>query len=87
MSKAYHNIGQALSSNFHADCLKLSAAALMCNLRQIKIFFHLDKNCLDLQAGETLMVCHKSKHVSVYNKVNRSFKAFKPVSCSAQRGT
>ena len=35
MSKAYHNIGQALSSNFHADCLKLGAAALMCNLQHI----------------------------------------------------
>jgi len=68
MSKAYHNIGQALSSNFHADCLKLSAAALMCNLQQIRILLQLGNYYLDLQAGETLMVCHKSKHFSIKSR-------------------
>ena len=64
MFKAHHNIGQALSSNFHADCLKLSAAALVCNLQH---------NFLHLQADETRMVCQESEHVSAQIKVNRAF--------------
>ena len=67
MFKAHHDIGQALSSNFHADCLKLSAAALVCNLQQCS-------NFLDLQADETRMFCQENEHVSAQIKVNRAFK-------------
>ena len=86
--KAYRNIGQALSSDFHEGDLKLSAAALMCNLQHIGILLQLGNYYLNLQAGETLMVCHKSKHkskhVSIKSKSTQCTQIQNHLSCRLQ---